>query len=169
VERVLLLGMMGAGKSTVGRAIAARTGWPYLDNDDLVARAYGRPTPEVLAEAGERGLREVESAALTEALAAPTPVVAGVAGGVVESAEDRQRLADADALVVWLRATVDTLVERVGSGAGRPWLAPDPRTALEALYRGRAAHYESVADLVLDVEGRSPEELAGAVLAVLAP
>ena len=167
--RVLLLGMMGAGKSTVGAALAARTGWLYLDNDDLVARAYGRPTPEVLAEAGEAGLRAVESAALTVALEVPPPVVAGVAGGVIDSAEDRARLQEADALVVWLRASLDTLAERVGSGAGRPWLEGDPRTALTELYAGRADRYAQVADLVLDVEGRSPEELAAAVLAVLAP
>lgn len=165
--RVLLIGMMGAGKSTVGRAIAARTGWPYLDNDELVARAYGRPTPEVLAEAGEPGLRAVESAALGAALSAPPPVVAGVAGGVVDDDADLARLRDADALVVWLRAELATLVSRVGQGAGRPWLAPDPATALTRLSAGRAARYLEAADLVLDVEGQAPEALAAAVLAAL--
>ena len=165
--RVLLLGMMGAGKSTVGRALAVRTGWRYLDNDELVALAYGRPTPEVLAEAGESGLRAVESAALGAALSAPPPVVAGVAGGVVDDDGDLARLREADGLVVWLRADLATLVARVGDGRGRPWLAPDPATALATLYAGRAPRYLEAADLVLDVEGRSPDELAGAVLACL--
>jgi shikimate kinase len=166
---VLLLGMMGAGKTTVGRELSARTGWPYLDNDELVALAYGRPTPDVLAEAGETGLRAVESAALGAALAAEPPIVAGVAGGVIDDPGDRERLRSADAFVVWLRAEIATLAARVGSGEDRPWLAPDPATALATLYAGRAEHYAAVADLVLDVDGRTPGELVDQLLAVLAP
>lgn len=167
-QRILLIGMMGAGKSSVGRALAELTGWPYYDNDDLVARAYGRPTPEVLAEAGEPGLRAVESAALGAALTAEPPLIAGVAGGVVDDEEDVARLRDADGLVVWLRADLDTLADRVGSGEDRPWLAPDPRAALDALYDGRAERYAAAADVVLDVEGQSPHALAAAVISALA-
>ena len=161
--------MMGAGKTTVGRALSDRTGWPYLDNDELVHRAYGRPTPEVLAEAGESGLRAVESAALGAALTAEPPLIAGVAAGVIEDEADRERLKTAEAAVVWLRADLTTLAARVGAGEGRPWLAPDPLTALTSLYAGRAERYAEVADLVVDVEGRSPEDLAAEILAVLAP
>ena len=81
--RVLLIGMMGAGKTTVGNALAALTGWPYLDNDELVRRATGRPTPEVLATTDEPTLRRVEATAFDEAMNTPRPVVAGVAAGVV--------------------------------------------------------------------------------------
>src|SRR6478736_5209655 len=95
-RRVLLLGMMGAGKTSVGRAIEARTGWPYRDNDQAVAVLTGLPTQELQV--------------LHDALVAAPPYVAGVAGGVVESAADVQALRDGDAFVVYLHTPVDELV-----------------------------------------------------------
>lgn len=166
-DRVLLVGMMGSGKTTVGRALAERTGWPYLDNDELLRRAVGKDTPTVLAEEGEQALRSAESAALTVALTEPPPLVAGVAGGVVEGAADRGRLRESGAFVVWLRATIDTLVSRVGSGEGRPWLQPDPRTALQALYDGRSGLYAEVASYVVDVDDLDGGEVADRILTAL--
>lgn len=165
--RVLLMGMMGAGKTSVGVALSARTGWPYLDNDELVARATGKPTPEVLTEEGLGALREAESAALTEALTMPAPVIAGVAGGVVDDVHDRERLRESEAVVVWLRARIETLVQRVGVGEGRPWLQPDPETALRKLYEGRADRYRSAADLVVDVDDIPPTVVAERILGYL--
>lgn len=165
-DRVLLMGMMGCGKTTVGTALSARTGWEYLDNDELVRRATGEKTPDILGRRGEHAMREAESAALTEALAVPEPVIAAVAAGVVEGALDRDRLRTGG-YVVYLRATMTTLVERVGSGQGRPWLQPDPATALARLHRGREELYRQAATLILDVDGATPEELAEAVLAGL--
>jgi shikimate kinase len=161
--RVLLLGMMGAGKSTVGHAIAARTGWSYLDNDELVVRSTGRTARDILDADGEPALRAAESAALTEALRLEPPVVAGVAGGTVLVPTDRARLAEARG-VVWLRAGVDTLVARVGAGVDRPWLQPDPRSAISRMVREREPLYAQVADLVVDVEHRTPEQVADVVL-----
>src|SRR3954471_23418666 len=102
VDRVLLVGMMGAGKTTVGHAVADRLGWPYYDNDDLLRRAAGVDTPTVLDKRGEAALRRAESAALTVALTAAGPLVAGVAGGVITDPLDRQRLRGGG-FVVWLR------------------------------------------------------------------
>ena len=160
--RVLLTGMMGAGKTTVGRALAALSGWPHLDNDELVERATGRPTPEVLAGADEATLRRVETAALDLALASPPPVVAGVAAGVVLDPEARTRMR-AGAFVVYLRAPLTLLAARVGDGGGRAWLDRDPPAALERLYAGREPLYLDVADLVLDVDGVAPVDLAAAI------
>ena len=165
-RRVLLVGMMGAGKTTVGNALSALTRWAYLDNDELVQRATGRPTPEVLASADEATLRQVEAAALDEALAAEPPVIAGVAAGAVTDAGARRRMAEG-AFVVYLRAPVAVLAERVGTGAGRPWLGDDPAAALEQLYDGREPLYAEVADLVLDVDGVTPEELAARIVEAL--
>ncbi len=164
--RVLLIGMMAAGKSSVGRALAARTGWPYLDNDELVHRATGHTTPEVLATADEPTLRRVEAAALDEALAADPPVVACAAGGVIIDPEARHRLTDA-AFVVYLRAPLEVLVERAASGEGRPWLGEDPPAAYARLYEGREPLYCEAADLVLDVVGSTPAELADRIVAEL--
>jgi len=157
--RILLTGMMGAGKSTVGRAIAARTGWAYLDNDELVKLATDRPTPEVLAGSNEATLRRVERAALDAALAAPTPLVASVAAGVILDASARLLMHDGT-FVVYLRATLATLTARVGDGSGRPWLGDDVPGALARLLDGREALYVQAADLVLDVDMTSPAELA---------
>ncbi len=164
--RVLLLGMMGAGKTTVGNALSAATGWPYLDNDDLVRRATGEPTPDVLGEGGETALRAAESAALTAALTVPTPVIAATAGGVVDDDADLLRLRDGG-FVVYLRARIDTLVGRVGSGEGRPWLRPDPRAALQRLFVGRSTRYEAAAAHVVDVDDRTPGEIAEHIVEAL--
>lgn len=165
-DRVLLMGMMGCGKTTVGTALSARTGWDYLDNDELVRRATGEKTPDILRERGERAMRQAESAALTEALTVPAPVIAAVAGGIVEIAHDRERLRTGG-YVVYLRAKIATLVEQVGSGEGRPWLQPDPAAALARLHRGREELYRQAATLILDVDDATPDELAEAVLAGL--
>jgi shikimate kinase len=150
--------MMGAGKSTVGRAVAERTGWPYLDNDEIVALASGMPTREVLATQGEASLRRAELAALDAVLAVPPPVVGSIAAGVVldPSARDRMR----DAFVVYLRATLATLTARVGSGMDRPWLGGDPELELQRLLEGRDPLYLEIADLVIDVDTAAPADIA---------
>lgn len=165
-SRVLLVGMMGAGKSSVGKALSQATGWPYLDNDDLVAAATGRHITQVLAEAGEKALRDAESAALGHALSLDPPLVAGIAGGVVLDPSDRVRLAGGG-FVVWLRARVETLARRVGTGQGRPWLQPDPVAALRRLAADREPHYAAVARLVVDVDDVGADEAARRVLDAL--
>lgn len=164
--RVLLVGMMGSGKTSVGRALSKTTGWPFLDNDDLVKRATGIVTRDVLNTRGEKALRDAEAAALGEALAIQPPIIAGVAGGVVSRAEDLPRLRDGG-FVVWLRARVETLLERVGTGANRPWLSGDPDGAMRRLYEGREPRYRSVATLIIDVDEKTPDEIALRIAAAL--
>ena len=157
-ERILLVGMMGSGKTTVGRRLSNVLGWPYYDNDELLARAVGRDTRQVQQQEGEAFLRRAESAALTIALTDAGPLVAGCAGGIVTDPLDRQRLR-VGGFVVWLRATIETLAERV-EGTDRPWLGNDPHAALTELYAGRADLYASVASLVIDVDVLPPDVLA---------
>lgn len=155
--------MMAAGKSTVGRQVADRLGWPYYDNDELLRRAVGVDTRTVLERDGEAALRRAESAALTVALTEAGPLVAGVAGGVVADPLDRARLRSGG-FVVWLRATIDTLARRA-QGSDRPWLGDDPRAALAALYAGRADLYLSVASFVIDVDDLPPPVVAERIIA----
>lgn len=164
-DRVLLVGMMAAGKSTVGRLLGEDLGWPYYDNDELLRRAVGVDTRTVLERDGEAALRRAESAALTVALTESGPLVAGVAGGVVEDPLDRDRLR-AGGFVVWLRATIDTLARRA-RGTDRPWLGSDPRAALTALYAGRAHLYMSVATYIVDVDELPPAVVADRILGAL--
>lgn len=166
-QRILLIGMMGAGKTTVGSRIAARTGWGYRDNDSLVSEMTGADASTILDRNGVEALRDAESAALRRAVDDPGPLVAGVAGGVVERAEDVALLQETDALVVYLFTPLDVLIERVGAGEGRPWLAPDPAAAMAKLYEGRDPVYRQVADLVVATDMGTPAEHADQVLAAL--
>jgi shikimate kinase len=165
-ERVLLIGMMGAGKSTTGRALAERLGWAYLDSDEEILRRTGRTVPEIWHAQGEAAFRVEEAAALAAATASPGPVVVGVAGGAVLDAANRARIHGAG-LVVWLRVAVATLVARVGDGAGRPLLDDDPAGALRRLEAARRPIYEALADVVIDVDDLTPAAVVDRVIAAL--
>jgi len=165
-ERVLLVGMMGAGKTTVGVELSKRLGWPYFDSDAMVEAHTGQTVPEIFEERGEAAFRAEEARALAEAVTSDGPAVVSVAGGAVLDPDNRRRLADGG-MVVWLRAEVETLAKRVGTGKGRPLLSPDPETALRRLYLQRRPIYEEVADVVVDVDHRSAADVAEAILAEL--
>ena len=164
VERILLIGMMGAGKSTVGRLLSQRLGWPYLDSDDEITRRTGRSVPEIWQAHGEPTFRVEEAAVLRDAVHSRGPVVVAVAGGAVLAPGNRD-LIKGGGLVVWLRARTETLVARVGAGDGRPLLGGDPATAMRTIYDARRPVYAELADVAVDVDGRTPEEIVEAVLA----
>jgi shikimate kinase len=163
-DRVLLIGMMGSGKSTVGRTLADRLEWRYLDSDEEVEAATGKTVPEIFATEGEAAFRYQESLALTKAVALEEPAVIGVAGGAVLDPDNRKVNREAG-LVVWLRADPDVLSERVGNGSGRPLLGDDPAAAVHRLYAERRPIYEELADLTVDTDRLSPDEVADRVAA----
>lgn len=158
VPVVALVGLMGSGKSTVARLVAARSDRAAIDLDELIAEREGRTVAEIFSSDGEGAFRALELAALAEALDSGERLVVATGGGVVTTASARALLT-AHATVVWLDAPVDVLVERVGSGDGRPLLSPDPRTALESLAARRRAFYAEVADVVVDASA-SPDVVA---------
>lgn len=165
-DRVLLVGMMGTGKTTVGTRLSRLLGWRYLDNDELLAMAVGLDTRRLQKKYGERALRSAESGALTVALSEAPPLVASVAGGIVIDPLDRERLRGGG-FVVWLRARIGTLAARV-SGTDRPWLGRDPATSLRRLYAGRADLYSSVASFTVDVDTLPADVIAERILAAMA-
>jgi shikimate kinase len=158
VDRILLIGMMGAGKTTIGRALSTVLGWPYYDNDELLARAIGKSTRQVQQEDGLQALRRAESASLDVALTTGGPLIAGVAGGIVTDPLDLQRLTSGG-FVVWLRVGIATLAERV-TGTDRPWLGASPAKAMSALYAGRETLYASAATCIVDEDQTTPELIA---------
>jgi len=164
-DRVLLVGMMGSGKTTVGRSLATMLGWRYLDNDEQLRVVTGADTRTVQEREGEAALRRAESAALSIALTSAGPLVASVAAGVVLDPLDRARLRSGG-FVVWLRARIETLADRV-AGTDRPWLGDDAGAALSRLYAGRADLYAAVADLVVDVDALPAQLVAERIAAAL--
>jgi shikimate kinase len=165
-SRVLLVGMMGAGKSTTGRLLAERLGWPYLDSDDEIERQTGRTVPEIWKAHGEPAFRAEESRVLAQACTSEGPAVVSVAGGAVLDPANRE-LVRRGGLVVWLRAEVATLAVRVGSGSGRPLLEGGPSEALARLYAARAPVYQELAELVFDVDRLSPPQVVDGIVAAL--
>ena len=157
--------MMGSGKTTVGHLVAQRLGWPHLDSDAEVEEATGRTVPEIFASQGERAFRAAETAALVRALDIE-PVVVSVAGGAVLDPDNR-RLIRAGGTIVWLRAEVETLAGRVGDGAGRPLLDGDTEQALAELDAVRRLLYAQIADAVVDVDDKTPEQVADAAIGAL--
>jgi shikimate kinase len=162
---IFLVGMMGVGKTTVGRLLAERLGLSYLDSDEEVVRATGRTVPEIFEAEGEAAFRAEEKRALQTSLVGGGAVVS-VAGGAVLDADNRALLR-AEGTVVWLRATVETMALRVGRGDGRPLLGDDPLAALAALYPERAPMYEELANVVVDVDDARPEEVVDKIVAAL--
>ncbi|HUC03897.1 MAG TPA: shikimate kinase [Acidimicrobiales bacterium] len=165
--RILLVGMMGAGKTTVGRLVAATLGWDYLDSDVEVQQATGMTVPEIFSTRGEAAFRAAETDALRLACASDRPVVVSVAGGAVLRPENRL-LMQASGVVVWLRARLETLVARVGDGQGRPLLEGDPRATLESLSLVRDPLYAEVADDTVDVDDLGAEQVASRVVELVA-
>ncbi len=153
---------MGAGKSTVAKAVADRLGTTATDLDERVEALAQKTIPEIFAEEGERGFRALEKRALA---ALPTDIgVVALGGGTVIDEETRQSLLRAG-IVVTLTASPATLAERVGGGVGRPLLGVDPEADLERIVEARAAAYAE-AHAVIDTEQLNPDRIAAEVIAV---
>lgn len=164
MSHLVLVGMMGVGKSTVGRIVAAQLDRPLYDSDEMIEERDGRTVREIWHDEGEPAYRLLETQALLDALAAPEPSVIAAAGGVVLSETNRDALKAADADVVWLLADVDVLLQRVRNGAHRPLLDDDPEGTLRRMYTERESLYQDVADAIVSVDNRTPNEVARAVL-----
>jgi shikimate kinase len=166
-EHLVLVGLMGAGKTTVGRRCAQRLNRSFVDLDELIMTHAAMPIEELWRERGEERFRELEREVVVDVCASPVPLVVACGGGTVVDAENRRRLRDAGT-VVWLRAPTAVLAARVGNDASRPLLAGDPSGALERLSVVRADAYTAAADAVVDTDGRDVDEVADAVLVALA-
>lgn len=146
---IVLVGMMGVGKSTVGRRVAKQLNRPFVDSDEEVVARTGRPVARIFADDGEAVFRSIEAETMAELLDSPTPSVIAAAGGSVLDAGTRTRLRDAGT-VVWMRAPVDVLVDRTARGSHRPALATDPRATLRQMETDREALYREIADFTVD-------------------
>jgi shikimate kinase len=159
-RQVVLVGMMGSGKTSVGRLLAERTGWPYLDNDAMLQASSGHTAREVAAR-GEDELRRAEMQSLARAMESAAPVIIGAAAGVVLDPGIGELLHGA--FVVWLRASPSVLAERATGGEHRPWLGSDPAAWLAQADAARAPAYRAVATMEVETDRLSPSEAAQAI------
>jgi shikimate kinase len=161
---IVLVGFMGAGKTTVGRLLAEQLGVPFLDSDEVLEERAGRQIREIFAAEGEPAFRALEHAVITDLLAGPD-VVLGLGGGAAAHSGTRDRLRAGTAMVVYLRVDYDEAITRVGGDEGRPMLA---RADITEIYTTRQAIYSSVATLTIDTTGRPPEDISSEILTRLA-
>jgi shikimate kinase len=165
-DRVVLVGMMGCGKSTVGSILSERLGWPFRDNDAILRQLFAATPRELLASGGESAMHAAEVTALRAALAMPAPAIVAAAGGTILDSDARADLTDAG-LVVWLRVAGKTVKQRSAGGAHRPWPDDDRAGWITRALETRERLYREVADLVLDADAQAPDALAERIISEL--
>lgn len=163
IRRVLLVGFMASGKTTVGRLLAQKLGWRFVDLDALIEERAGRTIPEIFRHEGETAFRSLEAEVGKEALALEGVVLA--AGGGWAATPGRLEGLQGGTLSVWLRVSADTAVQRAtAAGHARPLLdVPNPVPVARTLLTQREPYYRR-AHLAFDTDGLSADEIAGRVL-----
>jgi shikimate kinase len=162
-DRVVLIGFMGSGKSTVGRIVADRLGWELADTDALIEARAGAPVREIFRDLGEPAFREKEADVLA-GLQKRKRLVVATGGGAPAQERNREFFSGAVA-VFHLRVSLEIVRERTGNDAGRPLLALEAN-ALRSLYEGRQPVYESLG-IPVETVGRTPGQVAEEILLLL--
>jgi shikimate kinase len=160
----VLVGTMGAGKTSVGQAVASRMGLPFADTDELIEAQAGKPIPEIFFDDGEDAFRAMERSVVASALSQFGGILA-LGGGAIMNDETRALLAEHN--VVWLTVELSDAVKRVGLGAGRPMLAINPRATMKYLLDQRKPLYASVAAHTVATDGREIDDIAAEVVELL--
>lgn len=154
-KRVVLVGPMGAGKSTIGRMLAKEMGYRFLDSDRIIEERCGANIPWIFDVEGEEGFRQRETAMLRE-LAEDESTVLATGGGAVMRPENHGLLKKAS-VVVYLRASIEQQVERTRKDRNRPLLQnDDPEAVLRNLFALRDPIYTELADIVMHTDRKSP-------------
>lgn len=164
---IALIGFMGTGKTTVGKRLARRLGYTFVDSDSEIERRAGMPVREIFQEQGEEAFRSLEKEAVATLAPQPHHVIS-TGGGTILQAENTDLL-KANCLVVWLTATPGVILKRVGKAETRPLLAQarDPLARIRQLLDSRARYYEAAAHLQVDTTDRRPEAVVDEILKAL--
>jgi shikimate kinase len=163
---IVLVGLMGAGKTKIGRRLAARLNLPFFDSDDEIESAAGETIEEIFANRGEAVFRDGERRVIARLLQGPVHVLATGGGAFMDPAT--RRVIAARGVSVWLRADLDVLFARVSRRSNRPLLkTPDPRAVLAELIDRRYPIYAE-ADITIDSGDGPPDATAGRAIATLA-
>ncbi len=163
---LILCGMMGAGKTTIGIKIAELTGRRWYDTDELIADKHGKIS-DIFEFYGEAHFRKLETEQV-KVIADMDNLVVSTGGGLVLKKENNELL-QKKGKIVFLRASLDTLTKRLRVDGNRPLLqtsAESIRDRLSQLLKERSPVYELVADYIVDVDGKTPEEIAAEIVAI---
>ncbi len=162
-SNVVLIGMMGSGKSTVGKMVADQTGREFIDLDQVIVDKSEREIADIFAEEGEENFRQLETESLRE-LRSATHAVIATGGGVVTRAENRRILRELG-VVFWLDAPPDELLDRIGDDESRPMLhGGDPFKRLVGLLAERREYYADASNVHLDTSELTPAETAARII-----
>jgi len=165
-DAIVLIGFMGAGKSSVGRTLARITGLERFDTDEMVAARFGLSIAEIFETLGESKFRDAETEALRELLGKPQAII--VTGGGIVLREENVALLHELGTIIYLSADEETLFARISRRTTRPLLqTPNPRMTLKELLAARLSLYRGAADVEVDTSGLKHDEVARKILASL--
>lgn len=159
MPRAILIGPPGAGKSTVGKALAKRLGSTFSDTDQLIEERAGKKITEIFVEDGEPIFRSLEEEVVAAALSEESGVLA-LGGGAVMSARTQELLASQQSKVILLEVSISQAAPRVGFNKERPLLAINPRQQWQALYEKRLPIYKRLSNFAVSTDSKKPQDVA---------
>lgn len=161
--RIILIGPMGSGKSTIGQLVASNLGIPFRDTDHVIEERSGKSVADIFLEDGEDEFRALEKKVLREELLSDNTVLA-LGGGAPISIDAQSALRAIASPVVYLDISLATVAPRIGFNRDRPLLLHNPRGQWQTLMEARRPIYESIADTVIDVNDKSELEILSLIL-----
>lgn len=161
--RIVLIGPMGSGKSTIGLTLAEQLSIPFRDTDQMIVEQSGREISDIFIESGEEEFRALEKIILRTALLEDETLLS-LGGGACISIDAQSALRASGAFIVYLKISLSQVASRVGFNQGRPLLMGNPRAQWQGLMNERAPIYEGISHYICDVDGKSVAEIASEIL-----
>ena len=164
--RAIFIGPMGSGKSTIGKAVASALGLPFRDTDSIIEEREEMPVSQIFIDKGEDYFRTVEKKVLRDELLNDGSILA-LGGGAPISADAQSALKVSSAPVIYLDISLSSVAPRIGFNRDRPLLLHNPRGHWQTLMEVRRPIYESIANVVIDVNGKSQKQIVEEALGAL--
>jgi shikimate kinase len=164
--RVILIGPMGSGKTTIGSLLAEKLGLAFRDTDHLIEEREEKPVSQIFLDQGEDAFRAIEKRVLRDELLTDGTVLS-LGGGAPISIDAQSALRAISSYIIFLDISLSTVVPRIGFNRDRPLLLNNPRGQWQTLMEARRPIYEALADLIINVDDKSQEEIVTIALSSL--
>ncbi|MBC2216024.1 shikimate kinase [Listeria welshimeri] len=164
IDQVILIGFMGAGKTTVGNILAKMANLPYIDIDEVIISEQGMSVSDIFAKHGEKEFRRLEHEKLKDLMG--TKAVIATGGGIVLNPENRKVLNDTYP-VIYLETDPKVFMNRLKGDTTRPLVQQKTPEEIQAIFEPRIAHYEASADFIVNTDNRNQQEVAKAIIDML--